>query len=149
MGILKRVLFALGMLLCIYPIVRQHITKVQAERIVYEYQKKQDSEDVIGVISIPQIDVLLPIYEGTTEAILQEGVGHMEVSSALSGGIGTHCLLAGHRGLPNAELFRRLGELKDSVFLIYWNLPIFPIFIFKTLPLPSRLHTLIRDSMRL
>lgn len=106
MGTLKRVLFALGLLLCIYPIVGQHINKVQQESI--------DSEGVIGLIRIPKVDVLLPIYEGTSEAVLQKGIGHLEESSAPSGGIGTHCLLAGHRGLPNAELFRRLGELKKG-----------------------------------
>lgn len=111
MGILKRVLFALGILLCIYPLIRQHINKVQQERI--------ESEDVIGVISIPQIDALHPIYEGTSEAVLQKGIGHIKMSSALTGGTGTHCLLAGHRGLPNAELFRRLGELeKGDLFYI-------------------------------
>lgn len=114
MGILKRVLFVLGMLLCVYPVARQRISKVYEERLVSEYKANQASEDVMGIISIPKIDVLLPIYEGTTEEVLQKGIGHIEESSSLGGCFGTHCLLAGHRGIPSAELFRRLGELRKG-----------------------------------
>ena len=114
MGILKRILLLLGMFLCLYPVVRHRISKIYEERIVSEYQANPTSENMMGIISIPKIEVLLPIYEGTTEAVLQKGVGHIEVSSSLGGGLGTHCLLAGHRGLPSAELFRRLGELQEG-----------------------------------
>ncbi len=114
MAILKRILLLLGMLLCFYPLVRQRISKVEEERITSDYQANQASEDVMGVISIPKIDVMLPIYEGTGEEVLQKGIGHMEVGSSLLGGAGTHCLLAGHRGLPGKELFTRLGELKEG-----------------------------------
>lgn len=112
MGKLKYVLLVLGLLLCIYPIVRQRITRVDEEKIALEYRENQTDKDVVGIISIPKLEVLLPIYEGTTEEVLQKGVGHIEVSSPLGGGFGTHCLLAGHRGLPNAELFRRVGQLQ-------------------------------------
>ena len=114
MGILKRILLLLGMLLCLYPAIRQRISAVREAKITSEYQTNQTSEDVMGIISIPKIDVLLPIYEGTTEAVLQKGVGHIAVSSSLGGGSGTHCLLTGHRGLPSAALFRRLGELQEG-----------------------------------
>lgn len=114
MGILKRIFLLVGMLLCLYPVVRHRISKIGENRIASRYQENQTSEDVMGIISIPKIDVLLPIYEGTTETVLQKGIGHIEVSSSLGGGFGTHCLLAGHRGLPSAELFRRLGELRKG-----------------------------------
>lgn len=114
MGILKRILFALGMLLCVYPVILQYISKVSEEKIVSEYQEHQNNEDVMGVISIPKIDVMLPIYEGTTEEVLQKGIGHMEVGSSLTGEADTHCILAGHRGLPGKELFVRLGELEEG-----------------------------------
>lgn len=114
MGILKRVLFVVGILVCFYPIVRQRISKVDEACIVSEYRENYISQEVMGVINIPKIDVLLPIYEGTTETVLQKGVGHVEVSSALGGGSGTHCLLAGHRGIPGKTLFLRLGELNEG-----------------------------------
>ena len=46
--------------------------------------------------------------------MLQKGIGHIERSSPLGGEKGTHCLLAGHRGLPDAELLTRLGEMKEG-----------------------------------
>ena len=73
----------------------------------------------IGYITIPKIDAELPIYEGSSAEVLQKGVGHMEQSSYPVGGEGTHSVLTGHRGLPDAELFTRLDELEigDKFYL--------------------------------
>ncbi|HIY64431.1 MAG TPA: class C sortase [Candidatus Mediterraneibacter stercoripullorum] len=68
----------------------------------------------IGYITIPKIDAELPIYEGSSAEVLQKGVGHMEQSSYPVGGEGTHSVLTGHRGLPDAELFTRLDELETG-----------------------------------
>ena len=68
----------------------------------------------IGYITIPKIDLELPIYEGSSAEVLQKGVGHMEQSSYPVGGEGTHSVLTGHRGLPDAELFTRLDELETG-----------------------------------
>ena len=113
MGILKRLLFAVGLLLFFYPIVR-HTLVGNGVELVRNYQENQSCDRVLGLLEIPKIGVLLPVYEGTSEEVLQKGVGHMEVSSPLGGGENTHCLLAGHRGLPEAELFARLGELREG-----------------------------------
>lgn len=76
--------------------------------------------DSIGYISIPKIDVKLPIYEGTDDDVLSEGVGHMEQSSFPLGGESTHCALTGHRGMPNAVLFTDLDELEiGDCFYLY------------------------------
>lgn len=74
---------------------------------------------VMGVIEIPEIDVNLPIYHGTEEDVLSVGVGHLEGTSLPVGGANTHCVLTGHRGLPNAKLFTRLDELeyKDLFYI--------------------------------
>lgn len=87
------------------------------------YEKEvQSPKDAIylGAIEIPGIQVSLPIYEGTGETVLENGVGHVEESAPFGGGIGSHCLLAGHRGLPNKLLLTRLSELEigDSFFII-------------------------------
>ena len=58
---------------------------------------------IMGSIEIPEIDVNLPIYHGTDESVLQVAVGHLEWSSLPIGGDGTHCVLSGHRGLPNLD----------------------------------------------
>ena len=114
MGKLKRVLFVIGISLCIYPLISQIYAGNEERKAVLEYQENADESDAIGVLGISQINVLLPIYTGTTEDVLQKGVGHLEGSSAPGGGRSTHCLLAGHRGLPDAELFTRLGELEEG-----------------------------------
>lgn len=67
--------------------------------------------DVIGTLEIPGIGVTLPIYHGTSEGVLQVGVGNVEGSSLPTGGAGTHCVLSGHRGLPSARLLTDLDDL--------------------------------------
>ena len=69
-------------------------------------------DEAMGQIHIPEIDISLPIYYGTEEEILEKGIGYIPWSSLPGGGESKHCLLAGHRGLPGAKLFTRLGEMK-------------------------------------
>ena len=65
----------------------------------------------IGTIKIPKISVELPIYHGTSPEVLQKGVGHLQNTALPVGGAGTHVVLSGHRGLPEAKLFTDLDEL--------------------------------------
>lgn len=67
---------------------------------------------IMAYIEIPKISLNLPIYHGTSEEVLAKGVGHIEATSLPIGGESRHCILTGHRGLPSAELFTRLDELK-------------------------------------
>lgn len=67
---------------------------------------------MIGYVSIPTIDVELPIYEGTREDILYRGVGHLSSSSLPTGDKGTHAVLTGHSGLAAATLFSNLNKLE-------------------------------------
>ena len=69
-------------------------------------------DGLMGYIEIPVIDVRLPIYHGTEEAVLQIGAGHMEGTSFPVGGENTHCILSGHRGLPSSRLFTGLDRLE-------------------------------------
>ena len=75
--------------------------------------------EALGYITIPKIDVNLPIYNGTSQDVLSKGVGHMEQSSYPLGGESTHCVLTGHRGLPSAVLFTDLDKLEigDEFYL--------------------------------
>ncbi len=75
---------------------------------------------IIGYISIPTADIMLPVYHGTSEAVLQEGAGHIEGSSFPIGGESVHAVISGHRGLPSSLLFTNLDKLKtgDS-FVVY------------------------------
>lgn len=66
---------------------------------------------IMGYVSIPSIDVKLPIYHTTEERYLVTGAGHLEWTSLPVGGTGTHCAISGHRGLPSARLFTDLDKL--------------------------------------
>ncbi len=69
---------------------------------------------VMGYIEIPSIDVSLPVYHGTEDNVLQIAVGHLDWSSLPTGGLNTHCVLSGHRGLPSAKLFTDLDALREG-----------------------------------
>ena len=84
------------------------------------YLDLMDVGESIGFIDIPKIDVYLPIYNGTSDAVLQKGIGHMEQSSYPIGGESTHSILTGHRGLPSAVLFTDLDKLEvGDVFYLH------------------------------
>lgn len=75
---------------------------------------------IMGYIEIPVIDVMLPIYHGTKDSVLQIAVGHLDWTSLPVGGAGSHCVLSGHRGLPSARLFTDLDKLKvGDVFMLH------------------------------
>lgn len=86
----------------------------QSEEFDYDRLLSLDSNGTMGYITIPAIDVNLPIYHGTAEKTLESGVGHLVNTSLPVGGESTHCVLAGHTGLPNATLFTNLDDLKEG-----------------------------------
>ena len=78
-----------------------------------------NDDGIIAYIKIPKIDVNLPIYHGTSEDVLQRGVGHLQSTSFPIGGEGTHSVLSGHTGLSTAKLFTDLNKLEnDNIFYI-------------------------------
>lgn len=77
-------------------------------------------DGVMGYISVPKIDIKIPIYHGTSSEVLSKGVGHLEGSSFPVGGESTHAILSAHRGLPSARLFTDLDQLEvGDKFYIY------------------------------
>ena len=73
---------------------------------------KIEGTSIIGYIKIDKIGVELPIYHGTSDDVLNRGVGHMEGSSLPVGGENTHGVMSAHRGLPSAKLFTDLDRLE-------------------------------------
>ena len=87
-----------------------------------EYNKclNLNNDGMMGYISIPKIDVKLPIYHSTDNEVLQKYVGHLEGSSLPVGGKSTHGVLAAHRGLPSSRLFTDLDRIEEGDrFYIY------------------------------
>ena len=61
---------------------------------------------------LSKIGVELPIYHGTSDAVLQVAAGHLEGTSLPVGGASTHAVISAHRGLPSAKLFTNLDQLE-------------------------------------
>ena len=97
----------------------------------YERQLNVDGTGNMGFISIPKIDVNLPLYHGTSDAVLQTSIGHIDGTSLPAGSVhpdpddfskveyASHSVLSGHRGLPSAKLFSDLDamEVGDVFYL--------------------------------
>lgn len=84
------------------------------------YARMLEVKEKIGHVEIPKINQDLPIYAGTSEEVLQKGVGHLEGTSLPVGGKSTHTVLTAHRGLPTAKLFTDLNKMKKGdVFYIH------------------------------
>ena len=89
------------------------------QRKAYPQMLNVESNGIMGYIEIPSIRCTLPIYHGIDEAVLQVAIGHIDWTSLPTGGINTHTVLSGHRGLPTAKLFSDLNRLKEGdIFMI-------------------------------
>lgn len=71
-------------------------------------------DEVFGVITIPKLDIELPIYLGATGKHMAEGAAHLSQTSLPVGGENTNCVIAGHRGYQGASYFRYITELKPG-----------------------------------
>ena len=79
-------------------------------------------EEVFGVISIPKLDLSMPIYLGATYQHLADGAAHLSQTSLPIGGNNTNCVIAGHRGWKGASYFRYITDLKVGDEVIITNL---------------------------
>lgn len=75
---------------------------------------KLPGSSIIGYVKIDKIGVELPIYHGTSDEVLNVGVGHLEGTSLPVGGENTHSVMSAHRGLPSAKLFTDLDRLEPG-----------------------------------
>ena len=92
-------------------IVDLSLKENEKEKEVENYLNILSVGGIIGNISIPKIDVYLPIYHGVSDEVLRKGVGHIENTSFPVGGKGTHSVLAGHTGLRRMKVFDDINKL--------------------------------------
>lgn len=108
-----------------------------------------NKQNQIAVIYIPKIKVTLPVYEGTSELAISNGVGHLEGTDNIGEGIGTHSVLTSHSGLSINQLFTTLYKLKKNDV---WYVKDFSdkIYKYKTIEinkvLPTEVDKLARKS---
>ncbi len=86
----------------------------------YDNLLNLNGSGIMGCVEIPQINVNLPIYHGTGETVLEQGVGHLVGSSLPIGGEGCHSVLTGHSGVAGKRLFSDIDQLKPGdVFYLH------------------------------
>ena len=92
------------------------------EKIRGDYKNllNYNGDGIIGYVEIPRLDVYEAVYHGTSDEVLAKGIGHLANTSLPVGGEGTHSVLSGHTGLPEAELFSNLEQMEEGdVFYIH------------------------------
>jgi len=85
----------------------------------YEDILNVNGDGVIGYITLPKLSETAAVHHGSSERVLQSGIGHLENTSLPVGGESTHAVLSGHRGLPSKRLFTDLNQMAvGDVFYI-------------------------------
>jgi len=100
--------------------------------------------EIIGTITIPKINIYLPIYDGVNDDNLQKGVVHLENTSYPNGDSSTHSVIAGHSGLTKTKMLDDLEKLEigDTFQINYLNEISSYEVIDKNIVLPTQTDTL-------
>jgi sortase A len=72
------------------------------------------NNDIMCFVDIPSIHVYLPVYHGTSDAVLEKGAGHIQGTSLPIGGENTHTGISAHTGVNAAKMFTDLVELQEG-----------------------------------
>ena len=67
--------------------------------------------EVFGVLSIPALDLEMPVYLGASSQNMALGAAQLGQTSVPVGGKNTNTVIAGHRGWNGADYFRYITEL--------------------------------------
>ncbi len=85
----------------------------------YEQLLRVSDGGVIGDLVYARLGIGLPIYHGTSDAVLSRGAGHLYGSSLPVGGPSTHAVLTSHSGLARASLFTPLTRAQlGDIFIV-------------------------------
>ena len=69
------------------------------------------ADEIIGVLEIPAMELIMPVYLGASDAHLAAGAAVLGNTSVPIGGDDTNCVIAGHRGWKGADYFRHIDRL--------------------------------------
>ncbi|MEI3061263.1 MAG: class C sortase [Oscillospiraceae bacterium] len=86
---------------------------------VFDLAEYGIEDGIVGILSIPKMDLELPIYLGATAEHLAGGAAQLSQTSMPIGGNNTNCVLAGHRGWYGALFFRHIEllEIGDEIMI--------------------------------
>lgn len=80
-----------------------------------------DSE-ILGYISIPSIDVELPVYNGASKENMAKGAAYLAHTSLPVGGNNTNCVIAAHTRWKGVHIFKKITELRAGDKIYFTNL---------------------------
>lgn len=91
------------------------------EKYESNYSKHYNlKSEEFGYLAIPKLDLYNKIYIGANQKNLFMGLGQVEGTDMPIGGMGTRCVIAGHRGTHRDLFFRYLDKLEvgDKIYVL-------------------------------
>lgn len=79
-------------------------------------------DEIFGVISIPKLELEMPIFLGASYQNMADGAAVLSQTSIPIGGKNTNAVIAGHRGWGGASYFRYITDLEVGDEVIITNL---------------------------
>ena len=86
--------------------------------------------DILGYITIPKIDIKLPIYNGASKENMAKGAAYLANTSLPVGGDNTNCVIAAHTRYKGIHMFKRITELKtgDEIYITnFWETLVYKV----------------------
>lgn len=76
-------------------------------------------DNTIGYLTIPRMDLVVPILLGANTGNMRLGAVHLTETSYPIGGENTNCILAAHRGMSTKAMFREIErmEIGDLIYI--------------------------------
>ena len=68
-------------------------------------------DNIIGYLTIPKMEIEVPIYLGATQENMKKGAVHLSQTSIPIGGNNTNSVIAAHRGMKSHPMFRDIENL--------------------------------------
>ena len=86
--------------------------------------------DILGYITIPAIDIKLPIYNGASTENMAKGAVYLAHTSLPVGGENTNCVIAAHTRYKSIYMFKRITELNvgDKIYITnFWETLVYQV----------------------
>ena len=86
--------------------------------------------DILGYITIPAIDINLPIYNGASTENMAKGAVYLAHTSLPVGGENTNCVIAAHTRYKSIYMFKRITELNvgDKIYITnFWETLVYQV----------------------
>lgn len=98
------------------PHLRDPFSKTSLQPPLNRYWKtlNVDGHGMMAYVEIPKIHVSLPVYHGTSDAVLMKGTGHIATTHLPTDNRTIHSVITGHTGLVGHIFFDNLTQMKKG-----------------------------------